>query len=371
MVHTVDDLKGVFYAVDPSQLHTDTYATGLLTAWNGTIVLDNRCSGVHLRFKWDMLNPSKDTYDWTAFDGIMNTVVAAGKRATVVVMAGKWTPDWAIRNGGMKVNATYDNSNSDYSQAIVPLPHEDRHVDNYLVMMKALAEHIQDNSDFDDAIVLVKCGLFVSHSAETRLIPVDGYAGGADNDQSDSLNMFERGLTEEERIQVLNDRFCVAGYKEAFCIAAMVRTVGYMVDKFENQYIGFAFVPGSKQFPTNGVGVFGGDPSDNNTLFDGMYACVVAYPNKVMVNNTTLDKSLRPATEDFYASVLAANGYVGNQINAQKLGYRSSSSPNDPEGLEDAFAEGRANGGIYIEVHDGNMTTHIAELTAENTLLNL
>lgn len=361
MVHTIDDVKGIHYAVNLSTLHPGEWETGLTETWNGPIALDDPTfHAMHLRFKWAQLNPTQGVYDFSAVTGILDLLVTAGKKATLVVQAGTWTPAWAIVNGGMRVDAEFQ-ANSLYSQGIVPLAHEQRHRDNYNTMIRALGAVITADNDWNDCLVLVKSGLLVSHSAETRLIPVDAFDDG----------MFAEGMTEVQKEQLLCDRMCVAGYREAFALDAGLESVGVIREAFPDQLAGIAYAGGAKQFPTNGVepGALGGDPRTNETLFTLIRNCAAAHTSMFAANLTTLTGNVRQNQKDLYADVTDAGGNVGAQIDKQELGYDDEDAPNDPVGLQAAFVEGRAIGGTFVEVHEGNMVEHADLLEAENDLL--
>lgn len=359
-MHTTDDLKGIHYAIPRSDLGALTWDPGIHQAWNCQlpscfIDYDTRVHALHLRFKWFELNPSQGVYTWDTLDDILDDIISYGKKATLSVMAGKYTPQWVINNGVVQVNAPYKNLDE---IALAPIPHDPIYKGEYFTFIEALGDHIAATPAYDDAVILVKSGLAVAYSGESRILPTDAYDLEALGEEDEDL---ARDLIE--------DRFCNAGYREEKCVEAIVQSCGVILDAFPNAFTGIAFVHGSSRYPTNGVGVEGNPNGSNTVLYDALVQVATDYGNRTVSNQTTLTGDIGSGLVDILTDIKTAGGNVAFQLNAQELGYRNEDRDNDKKGLKEAFQTARDNGSLFVEVHDGNMDPHKSILAAENALL--
>lgn len=363
MVHSVDDLKGIHYAVDRNDMHPDTYLYGLHQTWNCesptcSIDYDTRFHALHLRFKWSQLNPSRGVYNWTELDGFLDEAVLYGKKVTLAVMAGKYTPQWVVDDGAVTVNLEY--TGGQFTIPTVILPHDQRYRDAYHVMMKALADHITGNAPYNDAVVLVKAGLAVIHSVEHRIMQPKAYRfpDGIEKDEEDEVARF-----------YLAQRYCDAGYQGDLMIETIRESCDVIRTEFPDQFVGIPFVHGAKRYPSNLTGVFADPNYGRDTLFEALVAVAQDHGNRFVANSTTLNPSVLQSLETLYAAIEAEGSYVAFQTEAAEFGYRNPSQPVNETDLLAAFAEGRRLNGIFVEVHDGNMDPQKDILIAENALL--
>lgn len=364
--HTVDELRGIHYAVDRNDMHPDTWEYGLHQTWNCenptcNIDYDTRFQALHLRFKWSQLNPTRGVYNWTELDGFLDEAILYGKKVTLAVMAGKYTPQWVIDDGCVTINAEY--TGGQFTIPSVPLPHDSRYRDGYHVMMKALGDHITGNAGYNDAVVLVKAGLAVMHSVEHRILQPKGYRF-PDNIEKDD--------EDEDARFYLAQRFCEAGYQGDLMIETIRESCSVIRNEFPDQFVCIPFVHGFKRYPSNLTSVFADPDYSRNTLLEAVVGAAQDHGNRFVANSTTLSDSVLGSLEDFYADVEAEGAYVAWQIEAWEFGNRKTGNPVATDAiLEDVFAEGRRLNGIFVEVHDGNMDANKAALIAENALLRI
>lgn len=362
MVHTADDLKGIHYAIDRNDMHPDTYLYGLHQAWNCenpscNIDYDTRFHALHLRFKWAQLNPTRGVYNWVELDAFLDEAVTYGKKVTIVVMGGQYTPQFVIDEGCVTVDAEY--KGGQFTISTPPLPQDHIYRDNYNTFIRAMAAHITGDVDYNNAVVLVKSGLAVAHSGETRILPLDPYRFPDWVDEEDG----------DAQRDYLATRFCEAGYQGDMTKEAIRESCDVIKEVFPDQFVGIAYVHGAVRFPTNGTGVAPDLTYSRNLLAESLVAVAEDHGSRFVGNNTYLVESMGPAAETLCADIEAEGGIIGWQLEAAAYGYRNAENPNDPTGIQNCFVEGRSLNGIFVEVHDGNMDPHASLLITENALL--
>lgn len=348
------DLAGIHYAPPRNHLHPNIWLKEMLQTYDCQapceIKLDDRLSAVHLRYKWMQLNPADGRYDFEALGEAIDLISDHGVNVTLIVMAGKYTPPWVFDSGARSYPLKFRFSRaSEYSQPKMPLPWDDVYLDAYGKMLKALSAYLKEKPSRYEAVVLVKNGAIVSHSGETRVMPVKAfYPKSMKNDLH---------LREEKR-----DELCQAWekvqYREWKIQDAMRRSNESLDKAFPEKKLGLAFVHGSNRFPTisseTGKCVPGGR---NQTLEKLIKEMVVIYRNRAVVNSTTLYNNGGEPSVLGWAR--RNGGNVAFQLNRQQVGcHQKAPSTCDPDDLRDSLDKGIEQGAVFIEVHDGNVHRH-------------
>ncbi len=373
VVHTQQELKGIHYAPPRNNIRQDTWdstSVGFKNTWlceeGCTLLFGDQVNSIFLRLSWQALNPEQDVYDWTSLDGMLDEIILDGKTATLGIMAGRYTPDFVFTNGCMTVGGlTYNPGNE--AQLLVPIPHDATYRDAYNTFMKAMALHLAGVAGYNDAVLMVKTALVSAHSVECRISPIDAY---------DYSGLGLSGNAEKQ--DHVHTMFCNAGYQEALVLQTIAESANVIRAAFPDMFVGIPFVRGSNRFPTNGVGVFPDLDGTNTTINRACVGLATVHTPMAMLNDTTFEEGGGDA--NIFEQIFDADGSFGAQLNAQSLGYRSASSPNDPDAVAATINYAndftpdppgtRRYEYLFVEVHDGNMSAMEAVLIAGNALLN-
>lgn len=340
------DPRGVHYAVERNALEADRRKAEL---WQTddcqppcTIALDDRLSAVYLRYKWMDLNPQDGVYDFSELGAVLDEIHAAGKSASLIVMAGSYTPPWLFQAGAGHLQTRYRQV-SDLSQDLVPLPWDPLFVSAHGRMIAALAEYLRQSPSRLNTLVLVKTGGLVTHSGEIRLMPPKAFMSKREKDEPGRDDRFRADLCAD---------WAQAGYSEDKVRAAAREMNAQVARAFPGQYLGLAFVAGSKRFPTVKVGRCT-YPQKNATLNLIIKDMVRDYGARAILNSTVLTGEIGdPPILDW---VRKHGGKIAFQVNAQQVGCRKPRAPCNPAEFDAAMEAGIAAGATYIEVHDGNI----------------
>jgi PKD repeat protein len=66
--------------------------------------------GIAMRATWDFIEPSPGVYNWSYLDGVINGAAAAGKKVSMAIEAGIYTPAWVYADGAQSFNFVSDSS---------------------------------------------------------------------------------------------------------------------------------------------------------------------------------------------------------------------------------------------------------------------
>lgn len=341
------DISGIHYAVERSSLHPERWQYELQhtdDCQNSCIVaFDDRMSAIHLRYKWAQLNPQKGVYDFSDLGSVLDRIRATGKLATLVIMAGKYTPSWVFDEGAGHIT-TRARTTGKFSQPFVPRPWDPIFMTEYGNMMTALATFLRDDPERYETVAMVKNGAVVVNSGETRLLPVKAFDVAEDTGDKDR-KAWIRG--------VLCKDWARAGYSEER-IRAVVRSTNALIARaFPDQYLGLSYV-GGKRFPSVDVTGKCKPEHPNATMRQIIEDMVNTYGDRAVIINTVLtpDSGNPPVMR----WVRNHGGRIGFQVERRQVGCRvERGNPCDDVLFQETLQTGVAAGALFIEVHDGNI----------------
>lgn len=346
-------IGGVYYAVPRNYLEPGQWDIQGHHTWDCRdsceVIFDDRVNVLFLRYKWSMLNPSKGVYDFSDLGHVIDSVSRSGKRVSLVVMAGKYTPEWVFQSGVPHLSIPALTFGDSFSQPLIPATWNSDYLKYYGQMITALGDFLRENPHLYEAVVLVKNGALVINSEETRMMPVDAFFL-----RSDTAGSLER------QMGVICDAWASLGYTEEKILTVARETSAQIVKTFPEKFIGLAFVSGSNRFPSidsNGKCL---PLKQNATLKTIVEQFVDQYRDRSVVNDTTLAGG-GIGQPKIFAWVKKQGGQIAFQLNARKVGCRSPNYQCFTSEFVLAMREGMDEGAVFIEVHDGNIV-HYADL---------
>lgn len=356
----LDAIRGIHFASERNALYNRSGQKSWQKLWLGqehfcpngrncSSELDERVSAVHLRYKWGQINPAEGAYNFEHIGAALDKLHAAGKRATIVIMGGKYTPQWVIDKGAKTIPIelrTRDREIAEGSaQKLLPRPWGGVYSRAYRDVHQELADYLHEKPSRYDTLALVKVGGVVVHSGEVRLMPTKPF-------------MSKRQRQDEEFVADFRADLCQAwadsNYSEDKVRRANLKLAGWIDRAFPDKLIGMATVAGSNRFPT----IIDGECRDderNNTVRKLSVDLAKEYGKRFVANTTTM---YNDSTADI-PLLKAAERQGGNaafQLNAQEVGCRKEDNPCSNRALRTALDAGFDAGAVFIEVHDGNFT---------------
>ncbi|SIS97252.1 hypothetical protein [Paracoccus saliphilus] len=357
------DLAGIHYAVERSILHSGRWQERLHYSSDCrppscSIDFDERISALHLRYKWAHLNPEKDVYNFTELGSLIDEANEAGKYVTINIMAGKYTPSWVFNEGAAHLSMEMM-SGDDFSQPLMPIPWDPTFEHAYFELMNHLAEYLRQTPHRYRTVALIKNGAFVVHSGETRLMPPKAFDRDIGKDDDTRKDMIRKELCAD---------WAQAGYSEDRVVQAISDMNLAIARAFPDQYIGISFVGGSNRFPTvnkKGACAF---PEKNKTISRILKDFIDDYGNRAVVTNTVLTE--HTGNPNIMQWVLKHGGKTSYQLERYAIGCREPKIRQcDDDAINKAFESGISAGGIFIEIHDGNIHRHREYLEKYNRAL--
>lgn len=351
---------GVHYAVErnsliPSRWRDELHHTADCMA-PCRVDFDDRLSAVHLRYKWAQLNPAPGVYDFADLDAVFDDIAAAGKSATLVVMAGKYTPAWLFEAGVGHIE-TEARASDAFSQPLVPLPWDPGFIAAHGDLMRALSDHLRAAPHRWNTLIFVKNGGVVVHSGETRLMPPKAFIG----------EQKRIGTRADDLRDSLCEDWARAGYSEQKVVDASATMSRQIATAFPDQYIGLAFVSGSVRFPSVDAAGRCAYSAKNVTLNTIIKQMVADYgPRAILVNTVLTEDTGRPPIVRWIARSPAKLGF---QLEAAEVGCRRETSDCERREFRRAMQAGIEAGAVLIEVHDGNINRYRDLLPAMNRAL--
>ncbi|WP_157374414.1 hypothetical protein [Salipiger sp. CCB-MM3] len=350
-------LSGIHYAVERSSLHPDRWRQDLQHTYdcqNPCVVeFDNRLSAVHLRYKWAQLNPEEGVYKFDDLAEVMKVIHSSGKMATLVIMAGKYTPNWVLELGARHINIPAKTSDA-FSQPYVPLPWDEIQVKSYNTLIEELGKFIREDSELRQTLAMVKNGLSVVHSGETRLMPTEAFKVKVDKHNKIENSNFQKKLCDE---------WASAGYSENKILQAIRKSNNAIAKHFPDQYIGIAYVGGSNRFPTvdnHGKCVAN---KKNTTINNIIKDITISYGDRSIINNTVLTGTI--GNPPIMKWVRKNGGNIAFQVNRQIVGCKNGAkNPCSKEIFLETINEAIEAGAMFVEVHEGNIN-HFKDILPE------
>jgi hypothetical protein len=342
-----DEIRGIHYAVPRNALLPDRWQAELQHTDDCqapcTVEFDDRMSTVYLRYKWMQLNPEQGVYDFSDLGETLDLIMAADKRISLIVMAGKYTPAWVFENGAKHVDNEAVGS-GEFSQDHIPATWDPVFLEAHGAMIEALAAFFRQYPERYEALALVKNGALTIYSGETRMMALGNFIEKSERN----------GDVEDEAMRkTLCQNWARIGYSEDKALLAARTTNAQIAKAFPDQYLGLAFVAGSNRFPTvkDGKCAY---PKKNSTLNKIVKEMVKIYGGRVVVNETTLAEG-GVGQPQIMSWARTHGGRIAFQVNARRVGCRNRKAPCEEADFLGAAQEGIAAGAVFLEVHDGNI----------------
>lgn len=353
---------GIHYAVERNALHPNRWRQELYQTPDCVdpckIEFDDGVSAIYLRYKWMQINPAPGVYNFDEIGEILDQIRAHGKKVSLIVMAGKYTPEWVFENGAAHTKRKFNKSGK-FTQRNAPITWDPIFIAAYTDMMDALSAYLRETPERYETIVLVKNGAMIMISGETRMMPPEEFLPKADLHDPKKVEKFRANLCAD---------YAAAGYSEEKILETS-KTVNARLSKaFPDMYLGMAFVAGSERFPTvddSGKCTY---PEKNRTLNKIVQQMAKTYGKRAIFNSTTLAGGGigQPALME---QAKANGGQIAYQLNARRVGCRTPAAPCNRDEFEKAVQEGIDDGAVFIEIHDGDINRYKDLLPAMNRAL--
>jgi hypothetical protein len=135
-------------------------------------VLENKTvDGVHLRLRWNTLEPENNKYDWTFLDSELKRISAIGKKISIGIAAGKHTPEWVYDAGvpGLTFEEFRKQGKAQKFSAKIPVPWDSKYLEYWTGFIKDFAEHLKSMPEIYKNITLIKLTGINETTLELRL----------------------------------------------------------------------------------------------------------------------------------------------------------------------------------------------------------
>ncbi|MGH7836764.1 MAG: hypothetical protein ACREQC_02940, partial [Candidatus Binataceae bacterium] len=160
-------------------------------------VLNNpNVDGVALRYPWFALERSQGAYNWGPVDREIERDAAHGKKVSITIGAGRFTPPWVLNQGVKLYSFAWRMRGAGPCREItLPVPWDPVFMSRWQDFVRAAGAHY----DANPAIVAVKIQGVQSNSPEL-ILPRDGPWGGCPNGDRNA-NWVRAGYTRQRVIQ--------------------------------------------------------------------------------------------------------------------------------------------------------------------------
>ncbi|HEY4773549.1 MAG TPA: beta-galactosidase, partial [Xanthobacteraceae bacterium] len=135
--------------------------------------------GIYVRLVWRTIAPAPGRFDWSTLDRELDRVERTGKKLSIGVRAGAWTPGWLYEQGvrGSRfVVGAHGGGLGRCDEHTLPWPWDDRYQQAYIDMMRALAAHLKARPRSYELLRIVKITGINQRSEEMRM-PANAVAG--------------------------------------------------------------------------------------------------------------------------------------------------------------------------------------------------
>jgi hypothetical protein len=319
-----------------------TYPSGIYAVTNvdkaqGTDVLSNTdVSGIFIRVKWSTLEAKEDQYDWSFIDSEIDQAVAYGKKVSLAILAGDYTPHW-IKKGGftfLHFNIIPHDGDGKPHWVDIPIPWESVFINAYNDLMNDLRDHLKKKSSRYKAISLIKIGGINQESAETRLPYQDStYISGNDTASNADIIWSENGYTPSK------------------VIAAWQDIAGNCYKKFPDKPIDMAIIPDPNGFPS--IDDNGNIIADSkcNTTEELVKTAAAYFSDRIIIQYNAINESTPNLPILDYAKQLGTNVAFQEQENVDNKTDASVALT-----IQNAVS----NGALFIELFDETIKDHPA-----------
>ncbi len=209
-------------------------STGKTKPIPGDILKNPDISAAFLPFHWDELQPAPDQYNWQLLDSIIAPVVKAGKKYSIAVGAGKFTPAWVYQQGLQKydfIEIHHEGKGQQCNELSMPAPWEDKYVQLWGNFVNALAAHLREHPDYYAALANIKVSGVNRSTVELR-IPAE-----------DHLSNKVCTTTEASAI------WAQAGYRPQLLENAVEHIIDIYAAAFPDKYLNLDIIPQRNALP--------------------------------------------------------------------------------------------------------------------------
>ncbi len=343
------DIRGIFVA---------TYTTG---HFNRPVIAQEGVDGLFIRLPWHVVNPSRDVFDFDRLDDLLEPVVRNGKKASVAIMAGVYTPSWVYNVAGARaLGLRMVRDPVSDGERRIPIPWDQNYLWAHDRLMQGLSRFLRRRPNYDRAVVMVKMSGLVMGSAEMRLLHPRLSAdrsidwGGASGPDFES---YKRALRLQQTLAWQD-----AGYKPSLVKHAAATMIDQVASHFPGKTVGLAVLVDPASFPPIAEGGRLIDPSMVRLSRRITVRNAERYRSRLSVNSTVL--LAHKGTPLLVDLAYRRGAKIGYQVAEQHIGHpncqgRGDTAPGrrdpcQPHRFRDALERGLSRGASFIEVFDHN-----------------
>jgi hypothetical protein len=316
--------------------------------------------GVVLRIYWNTLEPSPGRFEFSALDRDIASVVSAGKRYTLGVIVGTYTPAWVAKAGARVLPFTVSphNGAGNCRSINVPEPWDRVYLKSLDGMIAALGAHIRSNATRFNAMTQVKVTGIGEYTEETRM-PIETPAMSSTCRLTDAVPDWR-----------------AHGYRPSLVEKAWNNLLNSWAAAFPGRSLGNNFI--NKSFP--GIDESGrhsktaGLTLTEKLIHDGTgrYGARFAVQTQALraTTGTTpfVQNARRPGATIGYQ--LAEDVFGNPMCQGVKLIGNRVKTPCDPSAIQHALQLGKSSGAAYIEVFPRTVAAFGPQLVAARAALN-
>jgi hypothetical protein len=200
--------------------------------------------GVALRYSWSVLEPSDGVYDWSSVDQDVESAHKYGKKVSLSVAAGIWTPAWVFDEGTESLSITWNKSWGPPPCSIqrVPVPWNNTYLSKWTAFIAAFGKRYAQNP----TVASIKMTGLNTASEETNLPRTINYQ---------KMHGFVSSCVKAES-EDINSQWPQHGYSSQKVLDSWRVMLAAWMKAFPNQWLVLMITPDG--FPTFG-------PEDNTS----------------------------------------------------------------------------------------------------------
>ena len=292
--------------------------------------------GVHLRLRWLTLEPEQGKYDWTFLDSELKRIVAAGKKISIGIAAGKHTPEWVYEAGvpGLEFEEFRKQGKAQKFSAKIPVVWNQKFLELWTGFIKDFADHLKSMPEVYQNVTLIKLTGINETTLELRL-PAQKEIENERGKSTDAPALWKS-----------------VGYRPKLILDAWDQILNAFQKNFGDKNVSIEIIP-DKAFPLiNDDGNETSDRSEVQNLLEQLIEkAYKKFKDKLVLQWDSLQEHARiPKFMEWCAKFNVPFGY---QIAESEFGNPQclqNNVPCDEEMLKDLFDRGNGAKGIFIEV---------------------
>ena len=183
--------------------------------------------GVFLRLYWDRMEPQKGKFDWSFLDSELTRIVAAGKKISIGVAAGSYSPDWIYKEGVPKLSfhEFRKEGKGKAFDAEIPVPWNEKYLQAWTGFIKGLADYLKSKPDIYKNVTCIKMSGINISTIELRL-PRQKNISNERGKSTDAPSVWRK-----------------AGYKPSLVRNAWKQILNSYNENFSDKYLSMAVIP--------------------------------------------------------------------------------------------------------------------------------